>query len=284
MDVAHEALIRYWTLLREWIDKNRDKLRQKRKIETAAQEWENNGNKKDYLLAGKQLRDAKRFQKEQNLNLALSNLAVEFIQKNAKYRRNHSLRLIGFVFIPIVFSAIFLAFVGERQIRINQYWNIVEAAKGEKDSPARISALQELVKLDVRLNSIPLNGAHLSNTNLYDAYLVDANLSGANLSGANLNNAYLVGANLSRANLSRAYLSAVLSRANLNDANLNGARLVGANLIDTNFSGANLTGTIFWNKKYEAMNITPEQIKKAKNWEKAIYSPEFRKELGLPPE
>ncbi|WP_199316587.1 hypothetical protein [Chroococcidiopsis sp [FACHB-1243]] len=39
VDIAHEALIRHWSLLRGWIEENRDKLRQKRKIEAAAEEW-----------------------------------------------------------------------------------------------------------------------------------------------------------------------------------------------------------------------------------------------------
>ncbi len=30
--------------------------------------------------------------------------------------------------------------------------------------------------------------------------------------------------------------------------------------------------------------LTPEQVKEANNWEKADYDPEFRKQLGLPPQ
>jgi hypothetical protein len=32
-----------------------------------------------------------------------------------------------------------------------------------------------------------------------------------------------------------------------------------------------------------AKNLTPEQVKYAKNWEKAEYDEEFRKKLGLSP-
>ncbi|MFM9157949.1 MAG: hypothetical protein ACKOPK_08510, partial [Dolichospermum sp.] len=34
----------------------------------------------------------------------------------------------------------------------------------------------------------------------------------------------------------------------------------------------------------EAKNLTPEQVKSAKNWEKACYDPELRRKLNLPPE
>ena len=32
------------------------------------------------------------------------------------------------------------------------------------------------------------------------------------------------------------------------------------------------------------MGLTPEQVKKSYNWDKAYYEPEFREQLGLPPE
>ncbi|MEO1183197.1 MAG: pentapeptide repeat-containing protein, partial [Cyanobacteria bacterium J06636_27] len=48
---------------------------------------------------------------------------------------------------------------------------------------------------------------------------------------------------------------------------------------------ADLSGAKFWDKESgrKTKNITPEQIKQAKNWEKVVYSPKFRKKLGLPP-
>ena len=53
VDVAHEALIRNWILLRQWLDECREQLRQKRKIEDAAQDWQASGKKTDYLLSKK---------------------------------------------------------------------------------------------------------------------------------------------------------------------------------------------------------------------------------------
>lgn len=76
-----------------------------------------------------------------------------------------------------------------------------------------------------------------------------------------------------------------LIETDLSDANLKGAYLDGADLEGANLEGADLSNAIFWVKKSgrKANNITPDQIKEAKNWEKATYSPEFREELGLPP-
>ena len=56
VDVAHEALIRSWPLLREWINASREKLRARGAILKAKTEWEENDKREDLLLpAGFQL-------------------------------------------------------------------------------------------------------------------------------------------------------------------------------------------------------------------------------------
>ncbi|MDY6903031.1 MAG: pentapeptide repeat-containing protein [Cyanobacteriota bacterium] len=104
------------------------------------------------------------------------------------------------------------------------------------------------------------------------------------LSGANLRNAKLWSVNLRGANLSGAdFKNAKLRDADLSNANLSNVDFSSADLRNVNFSGANLSGTYFSDllPYIEAKNITPEQIKQAKNWKKAKYSPNFRKKLGL---
>lgn len=74
----------------------------------------------------------------------------------------------------------------------------------------------------------------------------------------------------SKANLS----SAMFWNADLQDADLSYTNLNNTVFIDANLKGANLK---------DVKNVYPDQIKLAKNWEKAKYSLEFRKKLGLPP-
>jgi hypothetical protein len=58
--VAHEALIRTWPRLRQWIDSNREKLRSRAAILQANTDWEQNGRRDDMLLpAGLQLERAR---------------------------------------------------------------------------------------------------------------------------------------------------------------------------------------------------------------------------------
>lgn len=55
IEVAHEALIRQWQLLRQWLDANRDGLRIQRRVAAATTEWQNMGRDKSFLASGMRL-------------------------------------------------------------------------------------------------------------------------------------------------------------------------------------------------------------------------------------
>ena len=78
IEVAHEALIREWELLRQWLDQDLANLLQQRKIEALAQDWENSGCKSAYLLVGFRLKEVRTFQKEQALQYPLKNGVYSF--------------------------------------------------------------------------------------------------------------------------------------------------------------------------------------------------------------
>ncbi|MDJ0660413.1 MAG: pentapeptide repeat-containing protein [Crocosphaera sp.] len=123
------------------------------------------------------------------------------------------------------------------------------------------------------LSFLDLQDCNLLLRDFYLANLERANLERADLLKANLERANLERTNLERTNLERANLE----RANLERANLVGANLVGADLYRADLDGANLQGA----NLQGAENITPKQIKQARNWELADYDPEFREALGL---
>jgi uncharacterized protein YjbI with pentapeptide repeats len=112
-------------------------------------------------------------------------------------------------------------------------------------------------------------------TNLTHANLSGANLSGADLREAKLFEADLIGANLIGADLSGADLSGGTGGADLSGANLSNAKLSGASLARTPLHDTNLTGADLKDAKW----LMPEQVKAAKNWREAHYSPGFRKKL-----
>ncbi|WP_310834377.1 AAA family ATPase [Aetokthonos hydrillicola] len=79
VEVVHEALIREWKRLREWIENNRQKLIQQRKIESEAQSWQENNRARDYLLIGTKLAQAEDFWQTYGEEISLSSLAQELI-------------------------------------------------------------------------------------------------------------------------------------------------------------------------------------------------------------
>lgn len=79
IDVAHEALIRHWKKLRQWVNESRIALRIKRTIEEDAREWEQKGKVADYLLQGLKLTEAEGFLENYADSLPLSNLSQALI-------------------------------------------------------------------------------------------------------------------------------------------------------------------------------------------------------------
>jgi WD40 repeat protein len=63
VEVAHEALIRKWPALRQWLDENREGLRIHRRLLEFAQEWNKNGHDSDYLYRGLRLDQAQAWAK-----------------------------------------------------------------------------------------------------------------------------------------------------------------------------------------------------------------------------
>jgi uncharacterized protein YjbI with pentapeptide repeats len=148
--------------------------------------------------------------------------------------------------------------------------------------------------IDVNLRGADLSGADLSGADLSGAYLRRAELSDVKLSGADLSRVDLRDANLNRAELSDVKLrGADLSRVNLSDvklrgadfrgADLSGAYLRGADFRGADFRGADLSGAYLNSADLSgadlsyANGIDSEQVKRARNWQKALYSLEFRK-------
>ncbi|NEP10746.1 MAG: hypothetical protein F6K14_11125 [Symploca sp. SIO2C1] len=88
VDVAHEALIRHWIRLRQWVNENREALRIERKIEAAAQEWQGKGKLEEvaFLLQGPKLAEAESYLLDYSDLGLLSSLAQEFIQVSQAVR------------------------------------------------------------------------------------------------------------------------------------------------------------------------------------------------------
>ncbi len=313
VEIVHEALISRWHELRGWIDNNRSVLKQQRVVEAKAEEWNINGKDQSYLLRGKQLDNSKKLLEQQMSTLIFSNLAKSFLKTSDNYEKKEEMRTKllskrtppkividaprAFIVIIVVISIIvgsIVALVANQEIRKKQLWLTVESKQEKSNNLIQVQAIQELVKMGetladkefkgYSLSRIDLSGVALTNSDfsysdlsyskLINSSLLNTNFSNANLSHSNLTSASLISVKLSSTELMNANLqSADLFKANLSNANLQGANFQQAILQSANLQGANLQGA-----KY----LTSQQVKTAKNWEKACYEPELNQELGLP--
>jgi WD40 repeat protein len=91
VEFAHEALLREWPRLRDWIEDDREDLRIHRNLSTAAHEWERLGRDEGALYRGSRLGEAREWSKDTNLRP--TDLEREFIGASlARERRERAAR------------------------------------------------------------------------------------------------------------------------------------------------------------------------------------------------
>lgn len=89
VEVAHEAILRQWQRLREWLDENRDDIRQERILARTTEEWGEAGHDKSYLLSGNRLETIETWLNESQINL--TPIEQEFIDASIAYRNARAL-------------------------------------------------------------------------------------------------------------------------------------------------------------------------------------------------
>ncbi|MEO1069449.1 MAG: pentapeptide repeat-containing protein, partial [Cyanobacteria bacterium J06638_6] len=274
VDVAHEALIRNWPKLRQWLEENRDLLRQQRKIELAAEEWSRQPKKQQqgYLLQGRQLSDARTFHKRHTQDFPLSNQAEVLISRSLRRRWVNCLKLSSFLILPLTLTYFIIeptirrGRTQEAIIQIRQKGPGTREAveymargcpmhrklRGIPNPEAIVSIIfRDCISFfgydlsstdlnDAKLNAAEFSNAELSGTNFSNTHLRNASLIGADLRDASLGNTDLRGADLSHAFLRNAFLQI----ADLRDAVLQDARFLEANLRDADLRDADLRDAI----------------------------------------
>nr|MBD2222450.1 CHAT domain-containing protein [Calothrix sp. FACHB-1219] len=113
VEVAHEALIRYWPRLLNWLDENRSLLLLREKIRQEALEWENNQKEESYLVhRGERLKNAQELLKSNFFNVLEANYIQSCLelrdrqQQEQEARRRRDIQIKWTIFTGAV--AIFL--------------------------------------------------------------------------------------------------------------------------------------------------------------------------------
>jgi uncharacterized protein YjbI with pentapeptide repeats len=214
IEVAHEALIRNWKQLKDWLKECREALRKKRKIEDAAEEWKYHNKSKDYLLQGRSLRDAREFMQAAKQQVILSSLASDFLKASQRMQRKIFLKSAA---IFCIFPAIGML-IATHFFLLNLAQTILtgedKECKQNREIPILIQYmilirqkdnLEKVVLCNDKLSGLDLSGAtlwranfreaQLENTNFQRAFLVEADFRGANLRDADFSEASLAQAN-----------------------------------------------------------------------------------------
>jgi uncharacterized protein YjbI with pentapeptide repeats len=254
IDLSHEAIIQHWQRLAKWREQDRDLRRLVDKIEDAKRDWLNQGRKRQNLLQGRLLKDARRLLKHQGEAVAGTQ---GFIRKSLYWRR---MQFGATLLVPVFVLGVPAEYFWRENIAVRQdYAQIKDGKEGDPGEKAAVLDLAGGCWAQKPYKWMPQyfqerifgNCRSLDVANLEKANLIGANLSGATLHGANLSGATLVLANLSGANLNSANLNgatldlANLSGADLVFANLSGATLHYADLIGAELQLANLSGAEF---------------------------------------
>jgi energy-coupling factor transporter ATP-binding protein EcfA2 len=239
VDVAHEALIRHWPNLRDWLDKSRNLLQRQRKIERDAQEWMRQGKAKGYLLQGRLLGDAKeltRIQVDSSRN-ELSSLTTQFIQASLVERWRRRFRITSiFAAIPVFGTLVITHFFFLNRAQ-SVLWN---------------SECQQNPDIKPLLRYMLLSG-HRDN-------LEEINLCEEDLGSINLESASLWKSDFRRSVFEYgSFKGSFLQEADFEQATLWGVDFSGANVKNAIFKGSFLYETDFSN----AIGLTEEQIKES---------------------
>ncbi|MCC3415141.1 MULTISPECIES: pentapeptide repeat-containing protein [unclassified Microcoleus] len=330
VEVVHEALIKQWQSLRDWMKGDRIFRTWQERLRTVMRQWESSGNDDGVLLRGFPLNEAADWLQQRLADMSVPErefirLSVTLREKDIKERENQKqlITIARTIAIGLAIIGVILIFLLNRTNIIKSWITVNKKHLADRDlanyylpgidlSAANLSkanlqkaTLEEADLSKANLQRADLRKTYMKKANFSQADLSQANLSGntileeadlskANLSRADLRETYMKKANFSQADLSQADLSGntIMEEANLSGANLQGtnlekthlvkskllaanlskANLREANLQDADISGANLQG---------AKNLNPDQVKRAKNWDKAKYDADFSKKLGL---
>jgi tetratricopeptide (TPR) repeat protein len=116
VNIAHEALLQHWPRLQDWIEKNRESLRIRARVNAAVRRWENENRSREFLLsAGKQVSEAEELVK--NKRIELTDTEKTFVHASiAKSKRMYWIkRAIAAVLVVLTIVASSAAYLAMQQ-------------------------------------------------------------------------------------------------------------------------------------------------------------------------
>jgi WD40 repeat protein len=146
VEIAHEALIREWGLLRSWLDESRDELRIQRRLAQATGEWLNSKRDASFLATGARLAQFETLQNSNSLALNADETAYVGASLAQRQRAANRVRQVIVALSMLTFAAIvFAAFAFDRQNRADI------AARNSRSRELAATSLTHIRELDLSL-------------------------------------------------------------------------------------------------------------------------------------
>ncbi|MFF1476320.1 hypothetical protein ACFVYD_01825 [Streptomyces sp. NPDC058301] len=132
VDLTHEALITAWPRLRQWIERDRDRLRAHRQLAEAAQDWHDLGRDSGALLRGTRLAQAQAAFGATDRRIDLTTLEEAFLttSRHAHRRTRRIRRVIASALSVLVVLAVVATSVAWQQGRARDQQRDESAARG----------------------------------------------------------------------------------------------------------------------------------------------------------
>jgi len=277
VEVVHEALIREWKKLQEWINNDRAFLTWRYQLRTQIDQW-NVDKDEGALLRGKPLVTAEDWLQKREADLTNERPYIEqsVLLRNSQERKivmakniNNAILCLGIVFCSVVLfllkDSIILMFITANKKHLSkknlEHFQLPKANLSEANLSGANLSRANLDGSD--LARAKLQGAKLVNTFMPGAKLQDADLSQADLSGkdTNLHHSDLSRAKLQEANLVQTFMpGANLQDADLSQANLSGANIAGADLLGAKLQGAKLVNTFMPGAKLQDADLSQADL------------------------
>jgi WD40 repeat protein/energy-coupling factor transporter ATP-binding protein EcfA2 len=150
VEVAHEALIRNWRQLVEWLEDARVNLRQRLRLKAAAAQWEEKDRDQGALLRGALLEEARQYDDLTELETQFFSRSIEY-EKNKKNEKNKLRNKITIASIIAAFVCLSLAVFAVYQWRnaeLNQANSLGHYSSSLSNEGKGLDALVEAIKAE----------------------------------------------------------------------------------------------------------------------------------------
>lgn len=158
VEIAHEALIRQWGQLREWLDNNRDDLRTYRRLSTATNDWGRAGRDPSYLATGARLTQFNALVDSDSIALTPDEVAYLKASLAQRQRALYRLRLfIAALTVGLLLVSALALFAFDRQQQAQTAGSTAIAERDRADEQARISRSRELAITALTTDSLDVS-------------------------------------------------------------------------------------------------------------------------------